>query len=216
MAIEAVLWDLDGTLIATHRLYPEAYRLTLKRFLGRELTNEEMFVRQFRSEIEFLRHHAGEDYEASTREFARHYADLHSTHFDGIFPGILPVLAEIRRRGLKMGIVTGKTRSSYEITVQTADLGQFDVLVMDDDVDSPKPHPQGILAALDAIAVKPAAAIYIGDSITDIEAALAAGTHAAAALWSKKGEFLRAFEARLRAHPVAHILREPTEVLSKI
>lgn len=212
--IKAVLWDLDGTLIATHRLYPEAYRRTLAPYLGRELSDEEIYASQARSEFAFLRRFAGEHYDAAVRDFRKHYADLHASHFGGIYPGIPETLDALRKRNIKTGIVTGKTRSSFEITSETADLGQFDVLVMDDDMEEPKPHPGGVIAALDAIKVDPAEAIYVGDSVTDIEAAFAAGATAAAAMWSKQGKYLEAFLERIKPYPKAHPLNEPHEVLA--
>lgn len=186
MAIAAVIWDLDGTLISTKRLYLEAYRRALAPYIGKVLTDEEILGYRSRSEIRFLKAVAREQFEASLRDFQQHYRTLHDTHFGGIYPGVPEVLAEIRARGLKQGIVTGKSRSSYEAGLATADLGPFDVLVMDDDVDEPKPHPQGILAAVKALGVDPGEAIYVGDSTSDMEAALQAGTFAAAALWSKE------------------------------
>jgi pyrophosphatase PpaX len=214
--IEAVIWDVDGTLISTKKLYPEAYRRALAPYVGRDLTDAELFKIASHSELRFLQRHAGEHYAASLKDFQRHYAELHASHFGGIYDGVLETLAELRRRGIRMGIVTGKSRSSYEASVAYADIGPFDVLVMDDDVDQPKPHPQGILAALNELSVVAAAAIYVGDSITDLEAAEAAGAIAAAALWSKEGKYRIDFDARLAAHPQAYRLNQPHDLLDLI
>jgi pyrophosphatase PpaX len=186
--IEAVLWDLDGTLISTRHLYLEAYRRALAPYIGRDMSDEEILAKRARSEIRFLRAHAAEHYDACLRDFRRHYAELHATHFGGIYPGVVETLDELRRRGVKVGLVTGKSRSSYEVTSVTADIGPFDVLVMDDDVDEPKPHPQGMLIALSKLSVEPHRTLYIGDSLSDIHAASAAGSHPVGALWSKHGE----------------------------
>ena len=215
MAIEAVLWDLDGTLVATHRLYPEAYRRTLARYLGRELSDEEMFFKPFRSEIAFLRHHLPDYFESSRKEFVRHYEQLHPTHFDGVFDGIPEVLDRARERGLKQGIVTGKSRDAYDITIVTAGLGQFDVIVVDDDVEEPKPSPEGIAIALQALEIAPERAIYIGDSITDLEAAIAAGTRAAGVLWGKEGERLDRFIRDANALDTV-LLKSPADLLAEL
>lgn len=209
----AILWDLDGTLISTKRLYLEAYRRALAPYLGKVLTDEEILGHRSRSEIRYLQSQAREQYDACLRDFRQHYAMLHDTHFGGVYPGVVDVLDALRSHGMKMGIVTGKSRSSFEVGLATANLGQFDVLVMDDDVEEPKPHPEGILAALDALKIKGEEAVYIGDSITDIEAAHAAGTTAAAALWSKPEAERGRFAERLVDTARTPLLHLPADVL---
>lgn len=210
--IEAVLWDLDGTLISTRRLYLEAYRRALAPYIGRAMPDEEILAKRARSEIRFLRAHAADHYDACLRDFRRHYADLHASHFGGIYPGVVETLGELRRRGAKLGLVTGKSRSSYAVTTVAADVGPFDVLVMDDDVDEPKPHPQGLRIALSELNVEPGRALYIGDSLSDIHAASAAGIAPVGALWSKQGE-RRAQFARAVAAEGAAVAETPADVL---
>jgi pyrophosphatase PpaX len=212
----AILWDLDGTLISTKALYLEAYRRALAPYVGRVLTDEEILGDRSRSEIRYLKSKAREQYDACLRDFQQHYATLHETHFGGVYPGVKEVLDELRQRDLRMGIVTGKSRSSYEVGLATADLGQFDVLVMDDDVNEPKPHPEGLLAALGALNLDGHHAIYIGDSITDIEAAHAAGTLAAAALWSRSESERGRFVERIRQVGEAYVLHSPADVLALV
>jgi pyrophosphatase PpaX len=216
LAIEAILWDLDGTLISTKRLYLEAYRRALAPYIGKVLTDEEILGHRSRSEIRYLRSQARDQYDACLRDFREHYATLHDTHFGGVYPGVIDVLDTLRARGMKMGIVTGKSRSSYEVGLATANLGQFDVLVMDDDVEEPKPHPEGILAALGALNVRGDEALYVGDSITDIEAAHAAGTSAAAALWSRSESERGRFVERLESLERTHLLHDPRGILELV
>jgi HAD superfamily hydrolase (TIGR01509 family) len=210
--IQAVLWDLDGTLISTRRLYLEAYRRALAPYLGRDMPDEEILAKRARSEIRFLRAQAADQYDACLRDFRRHYADLHATHFGGIYPGVIEALGELRRRGVKMGLVTGKSRNSYEVTIVTADLGPFDVLVMDDDVEEPKPHPQGMLIALSQLDVEPRRTIYVGDSLSDIHAAIAAGIAPMGALWSKQGENRTKFATAVAAEG-GMVAETPADVL---
>lgn len=213
MEIKAVIWDVDGTLISTSRLYPEAYRRALAPYIGRDMTDNEILGVQRHSELGFLRAQAGRAYDACVRDFQMHYRDLHETHFDGAFPGILETLAALRKRGMKMGVVTGKSRNSCEVSLAIGALGSFDVLVADDDVGDPKPHPEGMLVALRALTIKPGEAIYIGDSVSDIEAAHAAGTAAAAALWSKDGSRRAEFIERVKEAGGAYLLDAPPDLL---
>ena len=213
---QAVIWDVDGTLVSTKDLYLECYRRALEPYLGRRLTDEDLLGMRPHSELAVLRSGAADKYEACMQDFARHYAELHPTHFGGVYDGVAETLQELRGRGIRNGIVTGKSRSSWEITLTHTQLGEFDVIVVDDDVANPKPDPEGILQAVEVLKVDPAHAIYVGDSPTDMEAAIAAGVKPAAALWSKSAEWREHFLKRVHGLAGVRILDQPRDVLTLI
>ena len=213
---KAVLWDVDGTLISTKDLYLECYRRALEPYVGRRLSVEELVATGPHSELHVLRGHAGEQLQACMASFAQHYAELHATHFGGVYDGVLDVLTELRRRRIRNGIVTGKSRSSWEITLAQVELGEFDVVVVDDDVSAPKPHPEGILAALDTLHVEPHEVVYVGDSPTDMQAARAAGTRAAAAMWAKNEISRNRFLERVTNLSNIQLLNQPKDLLQLI
>lgn len=211
--VKAVIWDVDGTLISTKDLYLECYRRALEPYVGKLLTDDEMLALRPHSELFMLRQHAGDKFDACMTEFARYYAELHPSHFGGVYDGVADVLDALRGRRIRNGIVTGKSRSSWEITLTHVQLGDFDVVVVDDDVAHPKPDPEGILAALDSLAVHPRDAIYVGDSPGDMEAALAARTQAAAAMWSKNDVWQNRFIQRTRGMNGIALLDQPKDLL---
>jgi pyrophosphatase PpaX len=59
----------------------------------------------------------------------------------------------------------------------------MDVVVGEDDVENPKPHPEPLFKALDHLGVSAGEAIYVGDSVHDMYAGRAAGVLTAAVLW---------------------------------
>lgn len=196
----AVLFDLDGTLVSTKRLYLEAYRRALEVHLQRMPTREEVIALRPRAELRFLRDLVPPHlYDACLRDFRRFYAELHDTHFGGVYAGVPEMLTALREAGARVGVVTGKSRASWEALVARVDLGPFDVAVFDDDVTEPKPDPEGLRLAADALGVLPAGAAYVGDALSDVEAAVAAGMLPVAALWPKKPEEVEAFAGRARA-----------------
>ncbi|HEX6746210.1 MAG TPA: HAD family hydrolase [Longimicrobium sp.] len=187
--IRAILFDLDGTLIDTYRLYLESYRRALEPFLGHAPTEREMIERGPSSERRFLLGWLGDERgEACHAEFRRHYAELHGAYVDGVYRGVPEMLAALRAAGYPLGIVTGKARHAWEVTDREMGLGAFDVVVTDDDVDAGKPDPQGLLSAARAMAVEPGETVYVGDSTVDLAAGRAAGMRTAAVLWPKTGE----------------------------
>jgi pyrophosphatase PpaX len=182
----AVLFDLDGTLVATRSLYLEAYRVAVEPFVRRDLTAEEIMALKPTSELGFIRAVVGaDDVDACQEAFFRAYRDLHQTMFEGVFEGVHQVLAELRATGVPIGIVTGKSRRCWEVTRVVADLGPFDVLVFDDDVRAPKPDPHGLTLALRELDVPAARAVYVGDTLSDLRAARAAGMRPVTVVWAR-------------------------------
>ncbi len=182
----AVLFDLDGTLIDTWRLYLEAYRRALGPRLGRIPELHEFAVKRPSSEKHFLTGWLGpEDAAACHAEMNRHYEALHAVYCEGPYDGVREMLTALRSAGVPLGIVTGKGAHAWEVTRRTIDLGDFSVVVREEDVPEPKPHPAGLRAALSAMGLEASGAVYIGDSLSDMEAGRAAGMRIGVALWAK-------------------------------
>ncbi|HET6229009.1 MAG TPA: HAD-IA family hydrolase [Longimicrobiaceae bacterium] len=185
----AVLFDLDGTLVDTFRLYVECYRRALAPYLSRVPDEAEIVARRPASERRFLADWIGERYaEDCHAAMLRHYAALHASLGEGEYDGVREMLAALRSAGIPLGIVTGKSRAAWEVTEAALGLGPFAAVVTDDDVAAPKPDPQGILLALGEMGVDPSRAVYVGDGLGDLRAGRDAGTRVAAALWPKTGE----------------------------
>ncbi len=188
-APRAVLFDLDGTLIDTFHLYLEAYTRALTPFLGRVPTLDDFIARKPSSERHFLAEWLGaERAVACHAEVQRHYEVLHDALCEGPYEGVREMLAALRTAGYPLGIVTGKGRAAWEITEAAFDLGRFQVVITEDDVPHPKPEPSGLLAAAERLGIEPAQALYIGDSLADLEAGRRAGMQIGAALWPKMWE----------------------------
>nr|MBA3970258.1 HAD-IA family hydrolase [Gemmatimonadota bacterium] len=95
------------------------------------------------------------------------------------------MLAALRSAGYRLGIVTGKGRSTWEVSRPLLYQTEWEVVITDDDVRTPKPDPEGILLALRQMGAEAGDAVYVGDSVTDLDAGRRAGTRVAAALWPK-------------------------------
>jgi phosphoglycolate phosphatase/pyrophosphatase PpaX len=181
-----ILFDLDGTLIDTYRLYLESYRRALAPHLGRIPTDAEIIARRPSSERRFLAEWIAEEQANSCHATMReHYAALHGALGEGVYPGVPEMLAALRSAGYRLGIVTGKGRDSWEVSRSLLHQTAWEVVITDDDVRRPKPDPEGILLALQQMDAQPADAVYVGDSPGDLDAGRRAGTRVAAALWPK-------------------------------
>ena len=217
LRVRAALFDLDGTLIATRRLYIEALADALEPLLGRRFSEADIMRHKPRAERRFLADMVEEHQAAAVLErFYASYEASHDRHFEGLYTGVTELLDALRRRPLPMGLVTGKSRRAWEITSSRVRLGTFGVHVFDDDVPAPKPDPTGLHLALEALDADPAEVVYVGDSLTDLEAARAAGMASVAVLWSKKAEEVDRFRSEsmdrgARIAPTPHALLELLE-----
>lgn len=182
--MKAVIFDCDGTVADTLPLIFHCFRKVFRKHAGRELTDEEIVFMFGPHEADILRQnlpaesvkHAIEDFYS---EYTTHHAQLVQND-----QAIVRLLRQLSRQGYKLGIVTGKARRSAELSLDYLQLKElFDVIITGDDVQEPKPHPEGILLALQRLGVPVSEAVYVGDSNADILAAKAAGMRSIGVHW---------------------------------
>lgn len=184
-AVAAVLFDLDGTLLDT----AADIALALNRALAEQrlppLPEEE--VRQLigrgaptlieRAVVRVAGHGAA-DVHSLLASFSFHYDRMHERDEDRAraFPGVAEGLASIRALGLRVAVVTNKSRHAAASLLQRLGLSQWiEVIVGGDSCQHRKPHPQPLLIACEALEVTPAQTLMVGDSTIDVQAARAAG-----------------------------------------
>lgn len=215
--MRAVLFDLDGTLISTKALYLEAYRRAVEPYVRPGLSHDDIRALKPTSERAFIRAVvAASDYDACLEDFYRAYHELHGGMFEGVYPGVPAVLAVVRAAGLRMGIVTGKSRRSWAVTSALVSLGPFDVLVFDDDVRAPKPDPHGLELALEHLDVAPNHAVYVGDTMTDLRAARAAGLSPVIVLWARAATDRAELASAARREGAMAVVERPWELVSAL
>lgn len=213
-AVRCVLFDLDGTLIDTWQLYIAAYRATLEPHYGRPVTMQDLARLGPISELRMLAKAVGPAAQADYhRAFVGHYGRLHASLFGGLYPGVADLLSALRARRWPLGVVTGKSRPAWEVTATQAALGPFAVVVTDEQVERPKPDPQGLRLALRRLGLAPGQALYVGDSLADLEAARDAGTPAVGVLWCKSPHEREAFLAAARERGALACLDVPQALL---
>lgn len=211
--LRAVFFDLDGTLIATRHLHVESYAQALAPHLGYTPSEHDIMTKTPRAIHPFLLQIVGpSELPACLERFYRAYETLHATHFEGIYDGVLCMLSHLRQLGLTLAIVTGKSRRAWQIDATYVELGPMDSWVFDDDVTAIKPNPAGLLLALKRLRLAPQQAIYLGDSLTDVEAAQAAGILPGAVLWPKRAGEIETFTKAALAHG-ATLFETPANVV---
>lgn len=194
MTLQALLWDVDGTLAETERdghrvAFNQAFeacglpwRWSVERYGellavtgGRERLLHDM-TQQASAPV------SADDREALARELHQRknaiYADIVASRGIALRPGVHELLEECRTRGLKQGITTTTSRRNVNALL-SAQLGSswpswFDVLVCGEDVAVKKPDPAVYREALQRLAIGPGQALAIEDSTAGVAAARAA------------------------------------------
>jgi putative hydrolase of the HAD superfamily len=196
MELQAVLFDVDFTIAKPGPdLGPEGYERLGRRF-GLELDpsryaaarahavatlqrhpeldhDEEVWVLFTEQIIRGMGGNSDRAYECAV-EMTRAWE--HAEKFQ-IFEDVLPVLDELRSRGLKLGLVsnTGRNLNDFMSHHGLA----VDAAVSSGAHGKTKPHPTIFQAALELLGVEPEAAVMVGDSIEDdVEGAKAVGMRA--------------------------------------
>jgi pyrophosphatase PpaX len=183
---EAVIFDLDGTLIDTVELILVSFRHATRVVLGEALPDDVMMAGVGMPLRQQMADFVPDDPDKAA-ELLRVYREFNGAEHDAMvreYPGTEEVLTELQRRGLPMGVVTSKGTPMTLRGLKLFDLERyFGVVVTADDVTLHKPDPHPLLHCAQLLGVDIARCVYLGDSPHDMEAALAAGALAAAALW---------------------------------
>ena len=178
IGIQALLFDLDGTLIdssadlaasgnalrATAGL-PSLELATVAGFVGDGI---ESLVRRLLSLPEG-------DVEEKVEWFRRHYHQ-HCLDKTRLYAGVDATLRVLAARGLKMAVVTNKPERISIRILDGLGIGPlFGAVIGGNSCGHKKPHPEPLFEACRRLNAAPAVAAMVGDSRVDIEAARNAG-----------------------------------------
>ncbi|MDX1765558.1 MAG: HAD family hydrolase [Candidatus Saccharimonadales bacterium] len=171
----AILFDVDGTLLDTREWIFSAFENSMR------VSGSKVIPRQE------IRPKMGQSLESCYEAFipsgdidrlVKTHMEYQLQHLDIIkpYPGLKELLQSIS--DLKTALVTSR-KGSLMVTLERAGIDKsFDVIVAAKDVTKHKPHPEGILLALEKLEVQAKQAVMVGDGIADMQAAKNAGVAA--------------------------------------
>ncbi|HEX6339536.1 HAD family phosphatase [Umezawaea sp.] len=177
-----VLWDMDGTLLDSEKLWDiPLYEYAEK--LGGTLslaTRQAMVGSNVPTTLALLYGDVGVE---PTREDLTDAAAWIARRTEEVFraglpwrPGAVDALRAVRDSGVPMALVTSTERALTEVALDTIGRELFDVTVCGDEVDGlNKPLPEPYLKAARLLGVEPTACVAIEDSPTGVASAVAAG-----------------------------------------
>ena len=179
MAIEAVIFDCDGTLVDSEPLARAAWERTLGPY-GYAIGDEEypgLVGLPYARVHGYFAERIGGLPEAGA--FWEDYSAALFALIDGelvAFEDALETVGALRERGVAVAVASSSPRARLDRTLRRAGLaGAFAVSVAGDEIEHGKPAPDMFLAAAERLGVAPAACAVIEDSAPGVAAGLAAG-----------------------------------------
>jgi HAD superfamily hydrolase (TIGR01509 family) len=204
--LDAVLFDMDGTLFDSSEVVPDAFADTIRRLGGPSLSRDEVIGSYVIGPPEpIMVHFLGRPVEPAELDayHERLAGEAERRHLQP-YPGIVEALDRLATQ-VPIGVFTNADRGNAAALLgATGLLRRFAVVVGADEV-APnfKPHPDGLLLACERLGIDPARTAYVGDSPLDVEVAHRAGALAVAAGWGHLHE--AAVEADVRVRLPAEI-----------
>ncbi|MDR0425306.1 MAG: HAD-IA family hydrolase [Clostridiales Family XIII bacterium] len=185
MGINTVLFDFDGTLMDTNQLIIDSWQHLFRTLEGRERPVGEI-LKTLGEPLAYTMHTHFPG--VSIEEAVKIYRSYHGGCFEervGIFPGIQGLLERLKKGGYKLGIVTSRLKNTTWIGLDKFGIGgYFGAVVTCEDTEKNKPDPAPVLLALERLGSKPEEAAMVGDTMSDIRCARAAGVMPILAGWS--------------------------------
>jgi beta-phosphoglucomutase family hydrolase len=179
--IEAVIFDLDGTLVDSEPLYYEADKKVLGRFgieMNMQMKNKYVGIssKKMMEDMKAL-HHLTESVEELLHQKNAGYLEL-AQYRTTVFPEMLKFVKWLQEQDFPMAVASGSSVDVIDMVLEVAALRKyFAVVVSSDQVKHSKPAPDVFLEAARRLNVAPERCLVLEDSRYGVEAARKAHMH---------------------------------------
>jgi phosphoglycolate phosphatase len=185
---QAVLFDLDGTLVETAPEIADAVNDTLAHLghASAEPSLIEGWIGHGTGELliqalawsracDAKQVRQGTDLAGIRNVFNQHYRRRCGTR-SRLYPDVRETLTVLQARGCRLAVVTNKEGHYTDLVMRAHGLlSLFDRVIAGDSLPSKKPDPAGVLACLEQWGLRPDQALFVGDSSIDAATARNAG-----------------------------------------
>ena len=194
MKAKALLFDVDGTILPFDGVIKHLQD-ACRHFNVRVLTKNEILKYAIGYKITESIPVLIPETKKFIKKFSKYYRDQYNSDVKNIkpFPYLKEIFDWIKKKKMKIGIVTTKTSLQSRITLEYYKL-PYNVIIGNDNVKKRKPHPEPVLKACKKLKVRPEECIFFGDHPFDMQSAKSAGCFAVGVLtgWGNKTNLKRA------------------------
>ena len=187
MKYQAVLFDMDGTVLDTLDDLHDAVNISFQHF-GFPPVSRNLVRANLGNGAVYLIHHclpssATETQAEKVISWYKDYYDAHCQIKTAPYPGIPELMQNLRKKHIKLAIISNKPDSAVQELAQRFFPGLTEVVVGESPSVRRKPNPDAVLAAAQYMNVPIDRCVYIGDSEVDIQTAGNAGMDCISVVW---------------------------------
>ena len=179
--LEAVIFDFDGTIVDTEKVYYENMRDLTEEVLGQKLDKMDYIKNVSGTNEETSKKYYNERYRMSSEDYDKFEAEitkriLDNYHNAPVLPGIAELMEYLYNKGIKMAVASNGKREHIETGLQRKGFKKYiSVIATKEDKVTPKPAPDIYLLAAEKLGVSINNVIAIEDSRPGALAAAASG-----------------------------------------
>lgn len=214
MKYKGIIFDLDGTILDTIDDITDGLNGACDRCNLTHFTSEEAKYLAG-SGVEVLVQRCLEKKNVSIdlfSDFKKHYLECYEkcrANKTKPFDGILEVLNNLKKLGIKMAVFSNKPDSDTQAIIKNYfGEGYFDIVLGKKDGVRIKPYPEGSYPILENFNLKKEEILYAGDTSVDMDTANNIGLDSIGVLWGFRKE------DELRSHGAKYIINSPKEILN--
>lgn len=190
--ISTILFDFDGTLADTNQLVINSFKHIYSVFHSDSECDEVYISSTFGEPL--LTTISRDFGEYNIEDVLACYREYQVDRFNNevlLYDKVREVLEYLKKKEIKMGIVTSRLKKSTEEAIKFFDMDKyFHVVITADDTENHKPHKEPLMMALKALNSTPEETYYVGDSKFDMECAINAGVIPILAGWHSSSKEL--------------------------
>lgn len=182
MKYKYIIFDLDGTMLDTEEMNMVPLQRLIREELNKEIAYEDLLKYRAYSGKKTLELLGFKDIDKSYPKWVKY---VNEYEFGAkLYSGFDEVLEKLDKIGISCGISSSKTKAQYEIDFLKTGLQKYmKSIVLAEDTENHKPHPEPLLKALEILEASAEETIYVGDTFADYKATKEAKMTFAFAKW---------------------------------
>ncbi|HCE68638.1 MAG: hypothetical protein A2X82_18485 [Geobacteraceae bacterium GWC2_55_20] len=191
MKLKSVLFDLDGTLVDSLEDLTDAVNHVRLEFALPLLAPSSVRKMVGKGALNLMHQALPDRTRAEIDHALRQFLDYNEQHIadkSRLYPGVVEVLAELRRRGIRLAIISNKNEALSRLILKALEIDDyFESVSGGDTFPEIKPSPLPLLRVIEQQGLLPQECIMVGDSINDIRAGNLAGIATVGCSWGYGG-----------------------------